>query len=373
MKKTLLWATMLTAAITAGAQTSGNSIVWPDEGYNSTRGTRLVPLDTDIHFDVKGRGTDWWWELPGAQPDVVEGRTATVRYTSAGVHDVTLHYTSGNMQRSIEAPGSIQAGGADFVWNISSDEKPQLDIIPLAFYGWYGGTNTLGMVKFAEHFHAPQQKAVVDSVAVWFGSYQVATADAELQVSIAAENETGMPGDCLATATINASQIVRSKDNPTIFRFEEPVAVDGPFFVVIGGFPNAAADAIAMTCLRREANGLCTAYHLLADEDSHYRPTGTYTWYKNVDDPTSFAISPWLNYDINTDTHIGTAPADRIAFDGTSLQLPSAVGLLQVFSVDGTLKLTLSHPSATVSLAHLPVGIYLVRTDSMVMKIYKNA
>ena len=363
---------MLVATLTAWAQTSGNSIVWPDEGYISTGGTRLVPLDTDIHFDVKGRGTDWRWELPGAQPDVVESRKATVRYTTAGIHDVTLHYTSGNMQRSIEAPGSIQAGGADFVWNISSDEKPQLDIIPLAFYGWYGGTNTLGMVKFAEQFKAPLQKAKVDSVAIWFGSYQVATADAELHVSIAAENETGMPGDLLATATLEASQIAQSKDNPTIFRFDEPVIVDGHFFVVIGGFPNAAGDAIAMKCLRRKANDLCTAFHLLADEDSHYRPTGTYTWYKNLEDPTSFAISPWLNYDINTDTHISTPAAAKIDFDGTSLQLPSGVRQLQIFSIDGTMKLCLPHPSATVSLAYLPAGVYLVRTDNAVTKIFKH-
>ena len=350
------------------------SVGWPEEGFFIRGGSYMVPLDTTVHFKgfcTSSHAEGWVWELPGATPSSVEGQEVAVVYHEEGVHDVKLQATVNQKAHELSIPNGVSSGGSHFVWNISGEEEAKLDVIPLAWYGWYGGSNTLGIVKFAEYFHSPMQPACIDSVEVFFGLCKVATTAAKVTVGISKANEQGMPGEELSTTSMPASQL--SNSTPTIFRFAEPVVVDGAFFVTISGFPDNAGDGIAMMCLRRDYQEKCTAYHLVADEDENYLPTGTYTWYENVEDPTSFAISPRLRYlEVSGMKDQGISRAPSLTYDGDLLHLPSNAVMLEVFTMDGTSVMRQPHPSTTVSLASLRPGLYVVRAEGQTLKVTKR-
>ncbi len=357
------------------AQESNITIEWPSEGYHTMQGVYMVPLDTIIHFKASSTSPaeQWSWTLEGATPPTVDSQEAAITYAEEGVYDIGVDAVVSGHQDGLHIAKGLQAGGANFVWNIAPEEESQLSTIALAWFGFYAGTNWLNMEKFAEYFHGPMQTAYIDSVAVRFGNFESATAGAELTMTIARADAEGMPGEALAATSIMAADIVKSTVNPTYFRFSQPVQVDGPFFVVIEGFPNGYGDEIAIQCLRRPVGEPCTAYHLLADEDENYQPTGTYTWYQNVDDPTSLAISPWLRYDESTGIcQQLLAGSAKVEFDGRLLHLPEGASSLDVLTTGGTVMLHADTPSQTVSLETLPSGVYLVRVDGTTHKIMKR-
>ena len=373
MKRCMLVTLAFAMAITSYAQQNDLTITWPSEGYHTPGNQYLLPLNTEVHFGaLPASATGWRWELPGATPEVVEEQEAAVVYAEEGVYDVRLEANVNGVDKALGFDNVIQAGNANFVWNIASEEVERLETIALAWYGYYGGTNWLGMEKFAEAFHDPMQTAYIDSVAVRFGAVDVATEGAEITLSVNAVEENGMPGEPLGVTSLLASQVNRTAGENTFFRFAEAVRVDGPFFVVIGGFPKANGDGLAIECVRRPVGEECTAYHLLADEDVYYQPTGTYTWYQNVDDPTSFAICPWLRYATSTGTTDRWLAEDSAArFDGHTLYLPTNISRLEIFGVDGRKVLSIDHPSISVSLESLSHGIYLIHADGMIMKVRK--
>ncbi len=372
MKKTISAVIACLSVIAVHAQTA-LTIGWPAEGYHSPSSLYLVPLDTVVHFNAfSAPGVrDWRWDLPGASPTVVESQEASVVYADEGIYGVNLEAMTDDGKEELRLERAVQAGGANFVWNISGEETGWMDVISLAWYGYYGGTNWLGMEKFAESFHRPVRPAYIDSVAVWFGHFQSVKPDTMLVVSVAEADDEGMPGETLASASVPASQLVKSAELPTCFCFAQPALVDGPFFIVVEGFPNRYGDDVAMLCLRRDEGALCTAYHLLADEDANYRPTGTYTWYQNVDDPTSFAVSPWLRYS-DTSGISGLSSEDGLAsYDGSALHIPVGTVSLEIYTSGGSMVFSQKQPATTLPLDFLPRGTYLVRTDSRVAKIIK--
>lgn len=366
MKKILLLlATILPAFISALAQDSSVSIAWPAEGYQNPDGKFVVPLNTPLTFKANG-GADWKWTFEGATPAEAQGQEVTVSYDAEGCFDIVLQAG----ETTVSHTKQLMAGGNNFVWNILPSEQPLLDVIALAWYGWYGGTNFLDMKKFAESFHQPSQAATIDSVAVYFGAYDAVSTDKNLTLSIATPNDKGMPGTTLGSTTLKVSEIVPSTTKPTYFRFERPVAVDGDFFVVIEGFPSEEGDGIAMKCVRRAIGELCTVYHQVAGDSQTFRPGGNYTWYQNVDDPASFAIAPRLCYNSTSEPDaISATKSPTLRFDGKRLLLSEGTARLQIFSLDGTLLLDQSRPATVVPLAHLKPGIYVVRADNNAMKI----
>ena len=50
------------------------------------------------------------------------------------------------------------------VWNITEAEFSNIAPIELWIWGYYAGSNTLGMVKFAEHFDSPEPPVKIHSV-----------------------------------------------------------------------------------------------------------------------------------------------------------------------------------------------------------------
>lgn len=273
----------------------------PKGVYFSPEASIVVPLNTELTFTDASTGSpeSFSWTLPGTDVESATTRDVTVRYIQAGTYDVDLTVTNSAGTSSTYVHG-VKAGGEALVWNIAASENDKLGTQALGWYGYYGGTNWLGMEAFAERFEAPAVPALVSSVNVYFGKADVATADADITVSLALPDAKGMPGQVLAKSTKKASELVDASEtynDPTEFVLDKAVKVDTAFFVTIGGFPNGDGDDIAMYVLRRGQGGANTAYHLLAEEDENYQPTGETKWYANEDDPLSFAIAPKIEFE----------------------------------------------------------------------------
>ena len=361
----------------------------PEEGYLSPWVGCLVPLNTDVTFrDLsKGSPTKWEWQLPGTNHPKSSEQNPVVQYTNKGVYSLSLRVSNGVGINTSTLQYAVQAGGENEIWNISVEENTQLNPVALGFYGYYGGSNWLGMTDFAEKFVAPRVDAEIKSVGIYFASVNTVTPNAEITVSILTEDEKGMPGASLGSAKVLAKDLQYSETTfeKTLFTFANPVALpkDKAFFVSVSGIPNNSTDTgtdeIAMFCspLRGEG-GKCTAFHRMEEWDADGRPTGKYLWYENVADPLSLAITPWIVF---KNENGGVADnvvenAFNIAFDGENLVLPEMTENVAVFSISGALVMNQSHPAEVVSLADLQAGMYVVKAvkdgEAVVVKIIKK-
>ncbi len=200
---------------------------------------------------------------------------------------------------TLAANAQTPKGGSADLWNITEAEFGNIAPIELWIYGYYAGSNTIGMLKFAEHFDAPETPFKINSVKALFAKGTAQNPSSTVTAAICKADDNGMPGEVVATASITAADIVcdESTKPATVFTFSEPVSIDSEFFVVMEGISNGSDD-ICLYCLRRDYGQLCTAYQLVEDEDPvTYAPLGTYQWFKNVDDPTSIAIGVNVTYE----------------------------------------------------------------------------
>lgn len=279
----------------------------PAEGYQSPWCASFVPLNTPVQFTdlSSGKPTSWLWHFDGGTPEESAEQNPVVVYKEEGLYGLTLDVENAVGTSHDFMVKAIQAGGTQYVWNIAPEETGSLDEVAMGWYGYYGGTNWLGMKQFAEKFDKPAVPVVIDKVQAYFNRTSTVTPDAPITVSICSVGSDGLPADVLVSATVLAKDLAYDAHEvvPTDFEFDAPVTLEDAFFVVIGGFPNNTdadtheADDISLLCIRRAAGEKCTAYHLLEEEDPvTYEPTGEYKWYLNADDPVSFAITPQLCY-----------------------------------------------------------------------------
>ena len=151
--------------------------------------------------------------------------------------------------------------------------------------------------------------------------------------------------------------------------FVSPIAVAEEVCVVIGEFLNNEkagrdVDKIAILCLRRQPKEKTTVFHLLADEDANNKPTGTYTWYRNDEEPLSMAVCPLLSYSPSTtalprnEVKGGEA---ALRFDGTNLLATTDYDVIEVYAMHGARVLSATRPPRVLSLRHLPSGVYVVK------------
>lgn len=274
----------------------------PELAYYSPYAYAFVATDVPMQYKDLSTGapTAWNWKFEGTDIASSTEQNPTVTYTEQGMYGLELNvenYAGSSRDFLVKA---IQAGGTQEVWNIASDEIESIGTIALGWYGYYGGTNWLGMEAFAEKYHAPMAKATVSGATVYFSAAKADDADAEFTVSLCLPDANGMPGEAVATATKKVSDLQVSDTDilPTEFQFETPVEVEGEFFVVAKGFPNTGNnDNVVILAVARADGGRNSAYHLLADEDENYNYTGTYTWYESEDQPVSLCIAPVLSYD----------------------------------------------------------------------------
>lgn len=278
----------------------------PENGYLSPWVACFIPLGVPVQFrDLsEGKPTSWEWQLQGSDQEKSEEQNPIATYSKKGLYSLSLRASNDAGVATDILQYALQAGGEQYVWNIAPEENDGLEAITLGWYGYYGGTNWLGMKAFAERFSAPLAPAEISEVAVYFASVAAPVSpNMPITVSINAVGDDGMPGEMLASSTLKSSELnqdVAFKE--TVFGFDEPVPVEDAFFVVIGGFPNGAddkgTDDIAMYSVRRETGGKSTVYHLLEEQDDYGNPVlgGTDQWYASGDEAVSFAIAPLLSY-----------------------------------------------------------------------------
>ncbi len=294
----------------------------PEEGYESPWVGVFVPTDVPVTFrDLStGNPTEWNWVFQYADKETSNEQNPTVTFVKKGTVSVGLTAKNAAGQSNDVLQYAIQAGGSQYVWNISSEENSNLKKVELGWFGSYAGSNWLGLDRFAEKYKAPLADATINEVAVYFASVTSIDPDYEVRLTLNAVGENGEPGEELASTSVKASDLKYSDDDylATTFAFAEPVSMEKgkEFFVVVGPFPNGTmeespytSDDISIFCLRRNAGMKTTAWQLVEDTDENDNGLGTYTWFANTDDPTSIAIAPCVTYK-DTATSIGvTTPA----------------------------------------------------------------
>ena len=294
----------------------------PEEGYESPWVGVFVPTDVPVTFrDLStGNPTEWNWVFQYADKETSNEQNPTVTFVKKGTVSVGLTAKNAAGQSNDVLQYAIQAGGSQYVWNISSEENSNLKKVELGWFGSYAGSNWLGLDRFAEKYKAPLADATINEVAVYFASVTSINPDYEVRLTLNAVGENGEPGEELASTSVKASDLKYSDDDylATTFAFAEPVSMEKgkEFFVVVGPFPNGTmeespytSDDISIFCLRRNAGMKTTAWQLVEDTDENDNGLGTYTWFANTDDPTSMAIAPCVTYK-DTATSIGvTTPA----------------------------------------------------------------
>lgn len=294
----------------------------PEEGYESPWVGVFVPTDVPVTFrDLStGNPTEWNWVFQYADKETSNEQNPTVTFVKKGTVSVGLTAKNAAGQSNDVLQYAIQAGGSQYVWNISSEENSNLKKVELGWFGSYAGSNWLGLDRFAEKYKAPLADATINEVAVYFASVTSINPDYEVRLTLNAVGENGEPGEELASTSVKASELKYSDDDylATTFAFAEPVSMEKgkEFFVVVGPFPNGTmeespytSDDISIFCLRRNAGMKTTAWQLVEDTDENNNGLGTYTWFANTDDPTSMAIAPCVTYK-DTTTSIGvTTPA----------------------------------------------------------------
>ena len=304
----------------------------PEEGYESPWVGVFVPTDVPVTFrDLStGNPTEWNWVFQYADKETSNEQNPTVTFVKKGTVSVGLTAKNAAGQSNDVLQYAIQAGGSQYVWNISSEENSNLKKVELGWFGSYAGSNWLGLDRFAEKYKAPLADATINEVAVYFASVTSINPDYEVRLTLNAVGENGEPGEELASTSVKASDLKYSDDDylATTFTFAAPVSMEKgkEFFVVVGPFPNGTmeespytSDDISIFCLRRNAGMKTTAWQLVEDTDENDNGLGTYTWFANTDDPTSMAIAPCVTYK-DTATSIGvTTPATDAAATVTAV------------------------------------------------------
>ena len=291
----------------------------PDMPYYSPWAALFIPKGGTIAYQDQSRGkpTSWSWTFQGGEPATSSEQNPSVTYTEEGVYGMTLDVSNGAGSSSDFMKNAIQVGGSQYAWNIAVEEQSLLGTITMGFYGYYGGTNWLGMLKYAEHFDKPAVTVEIDSVQVLFDKTTAIDETTPITVSICLPDADGMPGEVIASSTLPASELVYDQDYymPTKFKLDKKVTVDSEFFVVIEGMTNNekdnpyAKDDMSVLSVRRDEGGKSTVYHYLEDEDPlSHKPLGTYKWYKQ-DEAVSLAIIPRLTYLSEVD---GIQPATEV-------------------------------------------------------------
>ncbi len=329
----------------------------PEEGYESPWVGVFVPTDVPVTFrDLStGNPTEWNWVFQYADKETSNEQNPTVTFVKKGTVSVGLTAKNAAGQSNDVLQYAIQAGGSQYVWNISSEENSNLKKVELGWFGSYAGSNWLGLDRFAEKYKAPLADATINEVAVYFASVTSINPDYEVRLTLNAVGENGEPGEELASTSVKASDLKYSDDDylATTFAFAEPVSMEKgkEFFVVVGPFPNGTmeespytSDDISIFCLRRNAGMKTTAWQLVEDTDENDNGLGTYTWFANTDDPTSMAIAPCVKYK-DTATSIGvTTPATDAAavvtavysISGQRVNAPVRGGMYIMRYSDGT-------------------------------------
>ncbi len=312
-------------------------INYPEEGYCSPYIGTFIPANVPVQFKdaSKGKPNKWMWSFTGTDSEHSADQNPTVTFTSPGLHSVGLSVENDFGLDQTQLNHGIQVGSKNNIWNITPDENSDIDVIALGWYGYYGGTNFLGMEAFAEYFKKPLAPALVESVNLYFGLDQGAQ-DGVITIQMTTVGADGMPDQILAEKSFTVADIKNPETyEATVVTFDEPVAIDAPFFIVMRDCPAGDTDNIALYAYRRKAGELNSAFHQLTDEED----PSILTWYESTEDPLSLCMAPMLSYDITTDVDAvqGNKDAALAAVDAEHILINPAfqMGTIYVYDLQG--------------------------------------
>ena len=159
---------------------------------------------------------------------------------------------------------TINVGGAKYIWN--SKYVPSATNV-YAYYtdttktSYIGGSNELGISRWAERFDAPQDTATIDYIRLYFPT--AANSGKGLVVSICEEDENGLPGlelyNYVLTSTKKATTRTKNYDTVTLTT-NEYAPITKPFFIVVSGFPTYSEKQVALASIPQENPEDNTAY-----------------------------------------------------------------------------------------------------------------
>ena len=339
----------------------------PAEAYLSPFKAAFVPVNVPVTFrdESTGNPTSWKWTFRGCTPLSSTEQNPTVTYTTPGVYSLALQAQNDAGHSDDAMLHAVQAGGAQYVWNIAPEENSNLVAVEMGWYGNYAGTNWLGIKEFAEHYIKPLAPATIDSVAVYFAKVKSANPNKVISLSLMTPNEQGMPGQVLATATLKASELKCDAQNvvETMFHFDAPVSISTDFFLKVGNFelPDNGYD-IAIFVARRGKGEKTTAYQYVLDEDGKNGYLATGKWFKNVDDPVSMAISPIVSYDeVVTSVAQSVAPTGLIEWKNNQIEVMQLLDHVTIYDAAGARVFHVKGAQGAINLDGLASGVYVVR------------
>lgn len=278
----------------------------PAEGYLSPFTATFIPVGVPVTFhDLStGNPTDRTWTFVGTDISSSTEKDPVVTYTKAGTYSLALEVSNKVGKDQDILYYAIQAGGAQYIWNIAPEENQDLENVLInSYYGYYAGSNWLEIYKFAEKFHAPLAPATIDSVAIYFGSVTTVTPDTAITVEIQTVDANGMPGEVLASGSVKAGDLAWDDEEvvATTFILDKTANITGEFFVTVSGIPNNYKgwdqDNIAILCHRREEGERNSVFHYLTMYDEKTYDNLGEEWVEN-ESPLSMAVAPVLSYGI---------------------------------------------------------------------------
>lgn len=350
---------------------------FPKEGYLSPDAAIFIPQNTLVTYTDKSNNfpDEWLWTLPGTTSATYTTQNATVSYLEAGSYGAKLAVKNNQGSDVLDyvAP-AVKVGGSAHIWNIGMTESANIDAVGLSWYGYYGGTNWLDMFAFAERYEKPIVKGSVSEIDIYFVYTETVEGSVDITVSVRTE-KNGLPGDILGTSVLSSSKLVNDPSTwaPTTFKFDAPIEIDEPFFVVVEGLPNREddtykTDKVVMAALRRDNNATATStvYHYGPDYSS--TETGD-VWLKNEDDNVSFAIAPLFTYSVigvGVEPNINEEKSPLVFSDNSNIYVQDIDGSysVQVYDIAGVLVYSAKELENKTAIDMKGAnGIYIVKVD----------
>ncbi|MDF9828850.1 PKD domain-containing protein [Parabacteroides sp. PF5-6] len=228
-------------------------------GYTLTSYGPFAPKEANVYFADKSENypTQWDWHFDGGTPSASTAQNpGKVVYNQKG--NFNFEFTASNNvgSETVELEDFAKIGyTSGNIWNMSYGEKT---MEAHAFSGgYYTGTNTGNYGKMAERFEAPVEMGFIESVDLMILTGDL-TGGNDLTVSIAREAGS-LPGAIIQTKVLPLSEI--NPDGYTTVVFDEAVAVDEAFYIVVDGLrQNKATVAIAASEAREGVSPKNTAY-----------------------------------------------------------------------------------------------------------------
>ena len=360
--------------VNVSVRTPETAFEFPANIYHRVAGGCFIPNNTPIVLkDVSANyPTDWQWTFNGGASITTSNEPQVeVYYPNPGYYSFKLT-TSNKAGESVLQSDSraIKVGGAPaYVWNITDQERSQIGRVMVGDgEGYFAGSNTRRIIKFAELFDKPLSEATISKVGLLFLSTANFKPDTTIVVTINARDEKGMPGKELGRSEMALKYCKEAAANDesglTDFTFEKPVVTSDEFFVVISGIPpyemdhmtKYLTDEIYLGCSPIRANGRNTTY-MMADSLAYINGyayfTNNYLWEETSGAALSMGVAPYLSFASVANVADGiqevgyrqshTAPAAYYDLRGRQLADRPQKGLYIIRRQDGKMEKHMKH------------------------------